>query len=150
MATSFWIDGAARTGARVLVLSDDRALGAWLAAVVLEPLGCFVLAEHGLPEAPHADLAILALGTVLAREELAPALARRWGIPVVALLGRTVEDEAGLVTAGVIPLKWPHAPLQVQEAVLGAVGVGPAGRMRPAPEAPRIRRGKDRRRKPEN
>lgn len=69
---------------------------------------------------------------------------------MVALLGRTVEDGPGLVTAGVIPLKWPHAPLQVQEAVLGAVGLGPAERRRPAPEAPRIRRGKDRRRKPEN
>lgn len=150
MATSFWIDGAARTGARVLVLSDEPALAAWIAAAVLAPLGCLVRTEHAAPERPEADVAILALGTALAREEQAPVLARRWGIPVVALLGRTVEDEPGLVTAGVIPLRWPHAPLQVQEAVLGAVGLGPAGRRRPAPEAPRIRRGKDRRRKPEN
>lgn len=129
------------------MLTDDRALGAWLAAAVLDPLGCAWRLEHGVPDRPEADVAVLALGTALSREELAPVLARRWGIPVVALLGRTVEGD---VAAGVLPVRWPHSPLQVQEALLNAVGVDPEGRRLAAPAAPRIRRGKDRRRKPEN
>ena len=63
---------------------------------------------------------------------------------MVALLGRDLEEGAGLRERGVIAVRWPHAPLQVQEAVLAALGQDPAARRRPPPGAPRVLRGKER------
>lgn len=71
------------------MLSDEPALGAWIAATVLAPLGCLGRTEHAVPDRPEADVAILALGTALAREELAPPSPaagaspwwRCWGAP---------------------------------------------------------------------
>lgn len=129
------------------MLCDDRALGGWLASAVLEPLGCRWRIEAAPPELPEADAVVLALGSALSREETAPALARRWEVPVVALLGRVGED-GELLAAGVRPVRWPYAPLQIQEALLRSLGVDPAARRRPAPEAPQLRRRKDRGRRP--
>lgn len=106
--------------------------------------------EHAPPESPEAELAVLASGAALAREAAAQALGARWGIPVVALLGRDLEDPGALRERGVVAVRWPHAPLQVQEAVLAALGEDPGARRMPPPGAPLIRRGKERRPAREN
>lgn len=115
----------------VRILAEERGLAAWLEAAVLAPLGVEVVTGE-------ASVTIMAAGAPLGREEAARALARQTRRPVLALLGRTVEDEAGLQAEGVIPLRWPHSPLQVQDALLKALG---RPRLRPEPPgAPHIRR----------
>lgn len=132
---------------RVLVLAEDRALKAWLAATVLAPLGVEFRFESSIPGVPGADAVLHTLGSPLAREESARALGARWRIPVVVLLGQVLADPRGLAEARGIPLRWPHSPLQVQEALLGALGRDPASRRR---GTSRALRGKERPSEPQN
>jgi len=124
----------------VLVLTRDRALVSWLVASILEPLNLPWRVEAEAPGQPQAAVAILALGPVQARDQEALRLAAGWPIPVVVLLGRTVQDLPALEAAGVLPLRWPYAPSQVRDALLRALGVDPATLHQPPPGAPRIRR----------
>ncbi len=129
----------------VLVLTRDRALASWLVASILEPLNLTWRVEAEVPGQPQAAVAICALGPVQAREQEALRLAAGWPIPVVVLLGRTVHDLSALDAAGVRPLRWPHAPSQVRDALLEALGVDPATLRHPPPGAPRIRRAEEHR-----
>ena len=128
---------------RVLVLAEDRALKAWLAATVLAPLGVEFRFESSIPGVPGAVAVLHTLGSPLAREESARALGARWRIPVVVLLGQGPVEPSGPV----IPVRWPHSPLQVQEALLAALGRDPASHRR---GAPRPLRGKEPPSEPQN
>jgi len=135
---------------RILVLAEDRALVSWLAATVLAPSGLVWRSEAAVPGKPEADVVVHALGPAMARERQAKALAGGWGLPVLVLLGRDLEDPAGLNRAGVVPLLWPHAPLQIREALLQALGLAPAGLRQDPPGAPYIHRVKEQSRAPGN
>ncbi len=138
-APKTWTDGPPR----VLVLAGERSLVSWLAATVLAPSGLAWRAAAAIPARPEAEVVVHALGPPLAREAEALALARGWGLPVLVLLGRDVEDPAALVREGVVPLPWPHAPLQVQDALLQALGLAPGHRRQAPPGAPHIHRVKE-------
>lgn len=129
----------------VLILTRDRALASWLVASTLEPLHLAWRVVAEAPSAPRAAVAVCALGPVQAREQEALRLAGGWSIPVVVLLGRAVHDPSALEEAGVLPLRWPHAPSQVRDALLMALGRDPATRRRPPLGAPRVCRAEEHR-----
>ncbi len=125
---------------RALVLTRDHALLSWLVASVLEPLNLDWRVEAEPPGQPRAAVAICALGPVQAREREARRLAGLWSIPVVVLLGRGLKDPCAPEACGVLPVCWPHAPSQVQQALLRALGVDPSALSLKPPGAPRILR----------
>ncbi len=128
---------------RILILAQERPLVSWLAATVLGPSGLAWRVESAVPDSPEAEVVLYALGPALARGPAAQALAESWRLPVLVLLGRDVEDQAALGQAGVIPLRWPHAPIQVQEALLRALGLDPGQLRLEPPGAPHIQRVKE-------